>query len=46
MERDSKEFYQNAASKVGDEGAKNFLLELATWEEQHKKPSKNVMNCY
>ena len=41
MENDFALFYKNASEKVEDEGAKNFLLELAKWEEQHMQMFKN-----
>lgn len=41
MENDFSLFYKNASEKVDDEGAKNFLLELAKWEEQHMQIFKH-----
>lgn len=37
IENDFAEFYNMAANEVDDQGAKEFLLKLAEWEEGHRE---------
>jgi rubrerythrin len=37
LERNGAKFYRSAAEKVSDSSARDFLLELASMEEQHEK---------
>lgn len=50
IERDFKEFYQNAAENADDEGIKKIFTKLAKWEEGHenlfKKEYDRLMKEY
>ncbi|MEZ0537513.1 ferritin family protein [Caldicellulosiruptoraceae bacterium PP1] len=41
IESDFASFYKNAAEKVDQQDVKEFLLELAKWEEEHENLFKN-----
>jgi len=42
MERNGGKFYRTAADNTEDSANKNFLLELATMEDQHEKTFKAI----